>query len=662
MSEVKYEIEVRTGDFQFSGSNSTVHLILHGSKRNSNPIVINSGLKGNLEKGKSHHVKVKEQDLGDLWQAEIQKVDKLISPNWLLDHIVVKGGGKEWNFPNFKWLLHGTFFIREGRASLEKDDNHKETRKKEIEEARAAYKWGPAYKGLLCNNAFGKPKQLPINEQWNDNRRHDLYADAIDAILSAGWGLLKNLTDKWDHFDDFEKIFQLHMKTPKLVSSWKSDETFGNERLHGATVTQFERIDEIPKKFGVTDEHVKGLLRSGETLASEAKNQRLYMVDYADFDNIPNFLPGRYLCAPIALFYYNKKKKFVPIAIQLYQEPNAEWNPVYTPNDPPNDWLMAKFILGNADFGYFQAITHYVRAHLVCEPVVIATNRTLPSNHPVYKILKPHTKYHIGVNVIGRTNLFNPKGMVIKIGPVDYDTSIELMARFYKKFKYEDLDVRAWLKQRKIPGADVLPEYYYRDDSLALWDAIETFVGEVLKHYYKTDADVASDEELQRWAKEIDNEGYSNMNKFPTKIDSIEQIVRLVTIFIANGVLHHTVVNFAQYESFAFVPMAPACILKTPPGWDKKPVEKGKLTDKDLMEMLPTRGITVKQIAQMYILSQFTPSVEVLGDYYEFYFVEKSILEAKAKFQKRLKEIGVKIEKRGWDHLHPRKCPQSVAN
>lgn len=33
------------------------------------------------------------------------------------------------------------------------------------------------------------------------------------------------------------------------------------------------------------------------------------------------------MAAPMALFYLNAENKFVPIAIQLFQEPNPEWNP-----------------------------------------------------------------------------------------------------------------------------------------------------------------------------------------------------------------------------------------------------------------------------------------------------------------------------------------------
>src|SRR4051794_13431208 len=42
---------------------------------------------------------------------------------------------------------------------------------------------------------------------------------------------------------------------------------------------------------------------------------------------------------------------------------------VFTPNDPPADWLMAKILVSQADFGYFQVTSHWSRAHMYTEPV-----------------------------------------------------------------------------------------------------------------------------------------------------------------------------------------------------------------------------------------------------------------------------------------------------
>jgi len=34
---------------------------------------------------------------------------------------------------------------------------------------------------------------------------------------------------------------------------------------------------------------------------------------------------------------------------------------------------------------------------------------------------------------------------------------------------------------------DILPNFHYRDDALDLWSAVNTYVGETLKVYYKCD-------------------------------------------------------------------------------------------------------------------------------------------------------------------------------
>ena len=43
----------------------------------------------------------------------------------------------------------------------------------------------------------------------------------------------------------------------------------------------------------------------------------------------------------------------------------------------------------------------------------------------------------------------------------------------------------------------MLPNYYYRDDAIKVWNSLESFVGEVINQYYKSDIDVVNDSELQ---------------------------------------------------------------------------------------------------------------------------------------------------------------------
>ena len=49
------------------------------------------------------------------------------------------------------------------------------------------------------------------------------------------------------------------------------------------------------------------------------------------------------------------------------------------------------------------------------------------------------------------------------------------------------------LKKRGVDDPSKLPGYYYRDDGLALWEAISAFVGETIGIFYKNDDDVKRD-------------------------------------------------------------------------------------------------------------------------------------------------------------------------
>ena len=58
---------------------------------------------------------------------------------------------------------------------------------------------------------------------------------------------------------------------------------------------------------------------------------------------------------------------------------------------------------------------------------------------------------------------------------------------------------------KDIESRDVadIPNYYYRDDGLKLWHAIQGYVQEIINIFYETDKEVEEDKELQDWDCEI---------------------------------------------------------------------------------------------------------------------------------------------------------------
>ena len=60
------------------------------------------------------------------------------------------------------------------------------------------------------------------------------------------------------------------------------------------------------------------------------------------------------------------------------------------------------------------------------------------------------------------------------------------MQKYYKNISWETYNLPQALKKRGIDVVDKLPNFYYRDDSLKLWTAIEGFVKQILDIYYRS--------------------------------------------------------------------------------------------------------------------------------------------------------------------------------
>jgi len=97
--------------------------------------------------------------------------------------------------------------------------------------------------------------------------------------------------------------------------------------------------------------------------------------------NLPK--TSKFAAACDAYFYIHPESHdFLPLAVR----PNAGSSLIYTPHDPPNDWLFAKMLFNINDF-YFAQMYHFAATHEVVEITYQAAIRTLSDDHPVLAIL-----------------------------------------------------------------------------------------------------------------------------------------------------------------------------------------------------------------------------------------------------------------------------------
>jgi hypothetical protein len=93
------------------------------------------------------------------------------------------------------------------------------------------------------------------------------------------------------------------------------------------------------------------------------QNGYVFLADYSLMHGIKALekdADRRYIAAPLVLFYVRANEDLVPIAIQLRPTPGPD-NPIWTPLDPPQNWMLAKLYVVNADFHWHFAISHLFR-------------------------------------------------------------------------------------------------------------------------------------------------------------------------------------------------------------------------------------------------------------------------------------------------------------
>ncbi|MFY0577743.1 lipoxygenase family protein [Cystobacter fuscus] len=193
-----------------------------------------------------------------------------------------------------------------------------------------------------------------------------------------------------------------------------------------------------------------------------------------------------------------------PLSIQIGQDASS---PVFYP-DGGLAWTLAKTCVNIADGNYHELISHLGLTHLLTEPFVLATERQLDPQHPLYVLLTPHFAGTLFINYSAATSLITPGGPVDKLLAGTIDSSNQVAANAVKAVRYNESFFPEKLARQGIGSPEELPDYPYRDDALALWKAIHEWVSDYTALYYSGEADVVGDYELQAWVQELVSAGH----------------------------------------------------------------------------------------------------------------------------------------------------------
>uniref|UniRef100_A0A287DB02 Arachidonate 5-lipoxygenase n=1 Tax=Ictidomys tridecemlineatus TaxID=43179 RepID=A0A287DB02_ICTTR len=544
-----YTVTVATGSQWFAGTDDYIYLSLVGSTGCSEKHLLDKAFYNDFERGAvdSYDVTV-DEELGDIQLIRIEKRKYWIHDDWYLKYITLKTPHGDYiEFPCYRWIT----------GKLARDDQiHilKQHRRKELETRQKQYRWMEWNPGFPLSIDARCHKDLPRDIQFDSEKGVDFvlnYSKAMENLFINRF--MHMFQSSWSDFADFEKIFVKISNTisERVMKHWQEDLMFGYQFLNGCNPVLIRRCSELPEKLPVTTEMVECSLERQLSLEQEVQQGNIFIVDYELLDGIDanktDPCTHQFLAAPICLLYKNLANKIVPIAIQLNQTPGEE-NPIFLPSDAKYDWLLAKIWVRSSDFHVHQTITHLLRTHLISEVFGIAMYRQLPAVHPIFKLLVAHVRFTIAINTKAREQLICEYGLFDKANATGGGGHVQMVQKAMKDLTYASLCFPAAIKARGMESTEDIPYYFYRDDGLLVWDAIQTFTSEVVSIYYESDQVVEEDQELQDFVKDVYMYGMrgKKASGFPKSIKTREKLSEYLTVVIFTASAQHAAVNFGQ--------------------------------------------------------------------------------------------------------------------
>lgn len=214
-------------------------------------------------------------------------------------------------------------------------------------------------------------------------------------------------------------------------------------------------------------------------------------------------------------------------------------------------------------FQYSQNIKVSVQdmTHILCHIIL-----TLREN-----LVSLYFRYTLPTNTILRKNILKKGGSADRYMSIGADGFKALVKKFYMHhFTFEDLDLPRTLSKKGIDNPEKLPNFYYRDDGLRLWNAISDYCFDVLNIFYKTDEDVQMDSEIQAWIEDIHERGFSGLSShqregLPRTFDNVDQLSETMTKILFTSTCQHSATHSEALDMYGFLPLTPAMMRLPPP-------------------------------------------------------------------------------------------------
>nr|DAZ89676.1 TPA_exp: arachidonate 15-lipoxygenase [Paradoxurus hermaphroditus] len=659
-----YRVRVSTGSSLCAGSGNQVQLWLVGQHAEV-------ALKTRLRPCRGQEVEFQEdvqEYLGPLLFVRLHKWHLLRDDAWFCNWVSVQGpgdGGDEFKFPCYRWVEGtGVLTLAEGTGRTVVDDPQglfRQHREQELAERRKLYRWGNWKDGLILNMTGATISDLPVDERFLEDKRLDFEASLAKGLADLAIKDSLNALTCWKELEDFNRIFWCGQSklAERVRDSWKEDALFGYQFLNGTNPMLLRRSRELPARLRFPP----GTEELEAQLEAELQGGTLFEADFSLLDGIKAnviLCTQQHLAAPLVMLKLQPDGKLLPMAIQLQLPREGSPPPLlFLPTDPPMTWLLAKCWVRSSDFQVHELQSHLLRGHLMAEVITVATMRCLPSLHPIFKLLIPHLRYTLEINVRARNGLVSDMGVFDQVVSTGGGGHVELLQRAGALLTYGSFCPPDDLAERGLLGVE---SCFYAQDALRLWEIIARYVQGIVGLHYGSDEAVRDDVELQTWCREITQIGLLGAQDrgFPDSLQSRDQMCRFVTMCIFTCTGQHSSTHLGQLDWYSWVPNTP-CTMRLPPPTTKD------VTLETVMATLPNFHQASLQMSITWQLGRRQPVMVAVGQHQEEYFTGPGPKAVLAKFREELAAMEKDIEARNakldlpYEYLRPSLVENSVA-
>lgn len=386
---------------------------------------------------------------------------------------------------------------------------------------------------------------------------------------------------------------------------WYTDAVFAQQSFTGNNPTTIKRASATWMQRFMTAAEVQSKTKLVQ-LFKATNHSEFFIQDCSYFrealgvapsDNIMSEDGQRFMCSSVTL-YRLQNGKLHPMAVIIDYKTSLEdsvfiFNRRLSPADSTATeatdwpWRYAKMCSQVSDWLRHEVTVHLTHCHFVEEATIVAAHRSLPTTHPVYRLLQPHWLKTLSLNASARSTLV-PQ-VIVKIVGCTEGQLFDFIQNAYSTFDWPAHYIPTDLSNRGFEPTKLsdlqFKNYGYGRNIILMWDALHTFVSSILKLQYKSDASVVADTAIAAWSVEMQSPSGGALPSFPD-IKTLDQLIDTVTMCIHIASPQHTAVNYLQEYYQSFLPNKPSALYRSLP---TTLAELESITEKDIIASLPTQ-------------------------------------------------------------------------